>query len=129
MKAPKIFLRDTDLQHAPINLKTSDQLAVHPQSGASWEGFALEQVIRLAYPDSAFFLATHQGAEFDLLMFKGSQRIGVEFKRTDAPKMTQSMRIAQADLGLDALRVVYPGAHRYPLADGVEAVPLWALLP
>lgn len=128
VKAPKIYFRDTGLLHALMNLQTSAQLALHPQSGASWEGFALEQVIRLAKPDSAYFWATHQGAELDLLMFKGSQRIGVEFKRTDAPKLTQSMRIAQADLGLDALYVVYPGLQRYPLADGVEAVPLWALL-
>jgi predicted AAA+ superfamily ATPase len=62
-------------------------------------------------------------------MFKGQQRIGVEFKHTDAPKLTTSMRIAMQDLKLDALYVVYPGEHRYPLADGVEAVPLWALLP
>jgi hypothetical protein len=129
VKAPKIYFRDTGLLHALMNLQTSAQLALHPQSGASWEGFALEQVIRLAKPDSAYFWATHQGAELDLLMFKGSQRIGVEFKRTDAPKLTQSMRIAQADLGLDALYVVYPGLQRYPLTDGVEAVPLWALLP
>ena len=68
-------------------------------------------------------------AELDLLMFKGQQRIGVEFKRADAPRVTTSMRIAMHDLKLDALYVVYPGLHRYKLADRVEAVPLWAMLP
>ena len=68
-------------------------------------------------------------AELDLLMFKGQQRIGVEFKRADAPHVTTSMRIAMHDLKLDALYVVYPGLHRYKLADRVEAVPLWAMLP
>jgi uncharacterized protein len=89
----------------------------------------LEQVLRLAQPDQAYFWATHQGAELDLLMFKGSRRIGVEFKRADVPKLTTSMRIAIDDLKLDALYVVHPGLHRFALATGIEAVPLWAMLP
>ena len=86
-------------------------------------------MLRLAQPDQAWFWATHQGAELDLLMFKGTQRIGVEFKRADVPRLTPSMRIAMADLKLDALYVVHPGLHRFALADGIEAVPLWAMLP
>ena len=104
-------------------------LARHPKSGASWEGFALDQVLRIARPDQAYFWATHAGAELDLLMFKDARRVGVEFKRADAPHLTASMRIALQDLALDALYVVYPGERRYTLAPGVEAVPLSALLP
>ena len=129
VKAPKIYFRDTGLLHSLMAVKTLPHLLAHPLCGASWEGFALEQVLRIAKPDEAFFWATHQGAELDLLMFKGQQRIGVEFKRADAPKVTQSMRIAMQDLKLDALYVVYPGLHRYPMGEGVEAVPLWAVLP
>ncbi|HEY3047298.1 MAG TPA: ATP-binding protein [Polaromonas sp.] len=129
VKAPKIYFRDTGLLHALMGVKTVAELVTHPQSGASWEGFALEQILRIAQPDQAYFWATHQGAELDLLMFKGSQRIGVEFKRADAPRVTTSMRIAMSDLKLDALYVVYPGLHRFRLADGIEAVPLWAMLP
>lgn len=129
VKAPKIYFRDTGLLHALMGVKTLPDLLAHPQSGASWEGFALEQVLRIAQPDQAYFWATHQGAELDLLMFKGAQRVGVEFKRADAPRVTPSMRIAMNDLKLDALYVVYPGLHRYKLADGMEAVPLWAMLP
>jgi len=129
VKAAKIYFRDSGLLHALIGVQSIAQLVTHPQSGASWEGFALEQVLRIAQPDQAYFWATHQGAELDLLMFKGQQRIGVEFKRADAPHVTASMRIAMHDLKLDALYVVYPGLHRYKLADGVEAVPLWAMLP
>ncbi len=129
VKAPKIYFRDTGLLHALLGIKTVAELLTHPQSGASWEGFALEQVLRIARPDQAYFWATHQGAELDLLMFRGSQRIGVEFKRADAPRVTPSMRIAVSDLKLDALYVVYPGLHRFRLADGIEAVPLWAMLP
>lgn len=129
VKAPKIYFRDTGLLHALIGVQDVSELVTHPQSGASWEGFALEQVLRIALPDQAYFWATHQGAELDLLMFKGNQRIGVEFKRADAPRVTTSMRIAMNDLKLDALYVVYPGMHRYKLADRIEAVPLWAMLP
>jgi len=129
VKAPKIYFRDTGLLHALMGVSTLPELLVHPRCGASWEGFALEQVLRLAKPDEAYFWATHQGAELDLLMIKGRQRVGVEFKRADAPKVTPSMRIAMHDLKLDALYVVYPGAHRFNLTGGVEAVPLWALMP
>ena len=129
VKAPKIYFRDTGLLHFLMGIQSLPQLLAHPQSGASWEGFALEQVLRIAQPDQAYFWATHQGAELDLLMFKNGQRVGVEFKRADAPRLSTSMRIAMQDLKLDALYVVYPGLHRYKLADKVEAVPLWAMLP
>ncbi len=129
VKSPKIYFRDTGLLHALMGVSNLPALLVHPQCGSSWEGFALEQVLRLAKPDEAYFWATHQGAGLDLLMLKGRQRIGVEFKRADVPKVTASMRIACDDLKLDALYVVYPGDVRFKLADGVEAVPLWAVLP
>ena len=129
VKAPKIYFRDTGLLHALMGVKTLTELLMHPHHGASWEGFALEQILRAAQPDEAFFWATHQGAELDLLMLRGQQRVGVEFKRTDTPRITPSMRIALQDLKLDILYVVYPGLHRYKLSDHVEVVPLWALLP
>lgn len=129
VKAPKIYFRDSGLFHALIGVQDLLQLIMHPQSGASWEGFALEQVLRIAQPDQAYFWATHQGAELDLLMFQGQRRIGVEFKRVDAPRVTPSMRIAADDLKLDAFYVVYPGTQRYRMGDGIEAVPLWAMLP
>ncbi len=129
VKAPKIYFRDTGLLHALMGVTTLPDLLTHPRCGASWEGFALEQVLRLAKPDAAHFWATHQGVELDLLMFKGVQRIGVEFKRADVPRITRSMRTAIDDLKLDALYVVYPGEQRFRLMEGVEAVPLWALLP
>jgi len=124
VKAPKIYFRDTGYLHALLGIREAAELIRHPKSGASWEGFALEQVLRLAQPDDAYFWATHQGAELDLLMFKHGKRVGVEFKRVDAPGLTPSMRIAMADLKLDVLYVVYPGDRRYRLAERVEAVPL-----
>ena len=129
VKAPKIYLRDTGLLHELLGIADPQALHLHPKSGASWEGFALDQVLRIARPDEAYFRATHAGAELDLLMFKDGRRVGVEFKRADAPTMTLSMRIAMQDLALDVLYVVYPGTRRYALAPGAEAVPLRSLLP
>ena len=129
VKSPKIYFRDTGLLHALMGVTDLPDLLAHPRCGASWEGFALEQVLRLARPDEAYFWGTYQGAELDLLMMRGTRRIGVEFKRADVPMVTRSMRTAIDDLKLDALYVVYPGEHRYTLLEGVEAVPIWALLP
>ena len=128
VKAPKIYFRDPGYLHALLGIREAAELLRHPKSGASWEGFALEQVLRLTLPDDAYFWATHQGAELDLLMFKFGKRVGVEFKRVDAPSLTPSMRIAMRDLGLDALYVVYPGNRRYLLADRIEVVPLSAFV-
>ncbi len=128
VKAPKIYFRDSGLLHTLMGVPDMQALLLHPRSGASWEGFALEQVLRVAAPDEAYFWATHNGAELDLLLFKNGQRVGVEFKRADAPGVTASMKIAMQDLQLHRLYVVYPGTLRYTLASGMEAVPLAALV-
>jgi hypothetical protein len=124
VKAPKVYFRDSGLLHTLMGVRSQAELLHHPRLGASWEGYALEQVLRLARPDAAYFWATHTGAELDLLMFKHGKRVGVEFKHVDAPTLTRSMGIAFSDLALDALYVVYPGSRRYALADRMEAVPL-----
>jgi uncharacterized protein len=128
VKAPKVYVRDTGLLHELLGIEDGPALQRHPKSGASWEGFALDQVLRIARPDEAWFWATHGGAELDLLMVKNGRRVGVEFKRADAPGSTRSMREALKDLELDALYVVYPGDRRYRLADRIEVVPLAALV-
>lgn len=129
VKAPKVYLRDSGLLHELLGIADPGALARHPKCGASWEGFALDQVLRIARPDEAYFWGTHAGAELDLLMFKDGRRVGVEFKRSDAPQLTPSMRIAMQDLALDELYVVYPGDRRYSLGQRVTAVPLAAVLP
>ena len=129
VKAPKVYLRDSGLVHELLGISDADALLRHPKCGASWEGYALDQVLRVAQPDESWFWATHGGAELDLLMIKDGRRIGVEFKLSDAPTLTPSMRVALQDLALEHLYVVYPGRRRYALADRVEAVPLTALWP
>ncbi len=124
VKAPKVYVRDTGLLHALLGIANQRDLEHHPKVGASWEGYAVEEILKALQPDEAYFWATHQGAELDLLLFKRGRRIGIECKRADAPVLTPSMRIALADLRLDELRVVYPGTKHYSLAKKVEVWPL-----
>jgi uncharacterized protein len=123
VKAPKVYLRDSGILHSLLQVESAAALQMHPKLGASWEGFVLEQVLHHARPTQAYFWATHQGAELDLLMFKHGRRVGVEIKRADAPQLTPSMRIALADLKLDRLLVIYPGHKAYPLAPAVDVIP------
>jgi len=124
VKAPKVYLRDTGLLHALLGITNRRDLEHHPKVGASWEGYAVDEVLKAVRPDDAYSWATHSGAELDLLLFKDNRRIGIECKRADAPTLTPSMRIALADLKLDQLNVLYPGDRRYPLARNVEVIPL-----
>ena len=124
VKSPKIYLRDTGLLHYLLGIKSAGELALHPRLGASWEGYAIEEIIKSAQPDEVYFWATYSGAELDLLLIKDQQRIGVECKRMDAPKLTPSMRTAMQDLGLDKLIVVYPGSQPYALSEGIAVMPL-----
>jgi predicted AAA+ superfamily ATPase len=124
VKAPKIYVRDSGLLHVLLGIGSRHDLEMHPKVGGSWEGYVVEEVLKALQPEEAYFWATHQGAELDLLLFKNGKRIGVECKRSDAPVLTPSMRIALADLHLDRLHVLYPGTRRYSLAKNVEVVPL-----
>ena len=124
VKSPKIYFHDTGLLHSLLGIHTEQELALHPRSGASWEGYVIEETIKATKPEEAYFWATHAGAELDLLLIKNGRRIGIECKRMDAPRLTPSMRTALADLKLDQLFVLYPGLHPYPLAEKIEATPI-----
>jgi uncharacterized protein len=124
VKAPKVYVRDSGLLHALLGIANQRDLEHHPKVGASWEGYAVEEILKALRPDDAYYWATHNGAELDLLLFQGGRRIGVECKRTSAPTLTPSMRTALHDLKLAALYVVYPGEKRYKLSSKIEALPL-----
>ena len=127
VKSPKIYLRDSGLLHQLLGLASEKALLSHPKVGASWEGFAIEQILAAEPHDEAWFWATHQGAEIDLILRRGEKLLGVEFKRADAPRMTASIHTAINDLKLERVAVVYPGAVRYAITERVEAVPLRAV--
>jgi uncharacterized protein len=124
VKTPKVYVRDSGLLHSLLGITNQRDLESHPKVGASWEGYAVEEVLKSFRPDEAYYWATYQGAELDLLLFKNGKRIGIECKRADAPTLTPSMRIALADLKLDHLYVLYPGDRAYSLGKKVEVVPL-----
>ncbi len=124
VKAPKVYVRDTGLLHHLLGIDTAKALVSHPKLGASWEGFVIEQILMTEPHDVAYFWATHQGAEIDLILRRGDRLLGVECKRADAPRLTPSIRIALEDLGLERIAVIYPGNKRFPLSDNVDAIPL-----
>jgi len=129
VKSPKVFVRDAGLLHALLGIETRRDLLDHPRVGASWEGLAIEEAVRLlrAAPGEFHFWGTHAGAELDLLFVRGRERLGFEIKRSPSPGLTPSMRIALADLRLRRLLVVHSGTRRYPLGARTEAVPLAGL--
>lgn len=127
VKSPKIYVRDSGLLHQLLGIDRLKSLLTHPKLGASWEGFVIEQILHVAPHDEAFFWATHQKAEIDLILRRGSELFGVDCKRTDTPRLTPSIRIALDDLGLERVTIVYPGVQRFPLSDRVEAVPIGVL--
>ncbi len=124
VKAPKVYVRDSGLLHDLLGIRSESELLGHPRSGASFEGFAIEQVLAIVPHDEAYFWATHAGAELDLLLQIGPKRLGIEIKRSDAPTLTPSMRTALADLDLERLIVLYPGERSYSLAEGVDVMPV-----
>ena len=124
VKAPKIYLRDSGLLHALLQLTTVAELQSHPNLGASWEGFALEQVIGTLGSRDVYFWATHGGAELDLLVRSAGKHYGFEFKYADAPGSSRSMHVAIEDLRLEHLWLVYPGHQEYSLDDKISVLPI-----
>ena len=124
VKSPKVYVRDTGLLHALLGIPSQQDLSGHPKIGASWEGFVIDQIIaQLRLQTSEYyFWRTYQGAELDLLVVRGRQRIGFEIKRTSAPAITPSMHTALADLKLDSINVVHVGVHSFPMAKHIRAV-------
>ena len=124
VKSPKIYIRDSGLLHSLLGITSEKSLLTNPKIGASWEGFVIEQILSREPHDHAFFWATHQKAEIDLILQKDTTLFGVEIKRTDSPRLTPSIKNAISDLGLEKVVIVYPGTKRFPISDRVEAVPL-----
>lgn len=123
-RSPKAYVRDSGMLHALLDVESAEELANHPKVGASFEGFAIEQILTRAGDRRAFHWRAEGGAELDLLILKNGRRHGFEIKRTARPRVTRSMRVALSDLGLTRLFVVYPGTERYELDERIEALPV-----
>ena len=123
VKAPKVYLRDSGLLHTLLDIPDEAALFAHPRVGASWEGFVVEQVLRVLRVSDAWFWGAHSGGEVDLLVRHGGRRIGFEAKFNEAPKLSRSMRQVVDLLALDHLFVLCPTRAEYPLAERVTVLP------
>lgn len=126
VKRPKIYFRDSGIFHHLIGIENMDQLLRNPKLGASFEGFAMEQIIRKfnKRSEDCFYWGIHQEGELDLFLNDKGRRLGFEFKYSDAPSLTSSMKKAKAYLRLDKLFVIYPGNKQYKLSENIEVCPL-----
>jgi len=124
VKSTKMYIRDTGIFHALLDIKNHAELLVNPKLGASWESFAIEQIIwaHRANAEDCYFWASHQGAELDLLIIKDNKRLGFEIKFNSSPKLTKSMQIIMENLSLDKFIVIYPGAIDYPLTKDISVM-------
>jgi predicted AAA+ superfamily ATPase len=126
VKRPKLYLSDSGMLHSLLGIEGNNSLITHPKIGASWEGFAMECMLRSINKSvrETYFWATHAGAELDLCWQHGGKNWGVEFKYGDAPGMTTSMKIAVNDLSLERLWVIYPGNKSYSLGNRIHVIPI-----
>lgn len=125
VKSPKVYIRDSGILHTLLDI-SSTQLLKHPKLGASFEGYALEEIIKKLHERETqiYFWRTEKGAELDLLVIKGDKRYGFEFKFSDSPKITASMRISLQDLQLEHLTVITPGDRIYKIDSNITTVGL-----
>jgi uncharacterized protein len=129
VRSPKIYVRDSGVLHALLELETWNDIVGHPVAGASWEGFVIANLASSAGRWTPYFYRTEDGAEIDLLLTRaGRPDIAVEVKRASAPDTAKGFRLATNDLKVKKRYVVYPGSERYPMGDGVIATPLAELL-
>lgn len=130
IKSPKIYLTDSGILHALLNITGIRDLENHPKLGASWEGFVINQVIRQlgARSEECYFWGTHAGSELDLIIVSGRWRLGFEVKRSSSPRLTPSMRNALKDLKLRSLDVIHAGEQTFGLAERIRAVAFSRLL-
>lgn len=130
VKAPKVYLKDSGLLHSLLRIGSQAELERHVKVGASWEGFAIEQLLHHlgARSGEYFSWGTYSGAELDLFVLRGQRRLGFEIKRTSSPAVTRSMHIALEDLDLTRLDVIHAGDRTYPLAKRIRALAFSRLL-
>jgi predicted AAA+ superfamily ATPase len=123
VKTPKVYVRDSGLQHLLLGVTSVDDLIGHPGAGASWEGFVIEQICNSLRPGSAVsFYRTSAGAELDLVVESGARRVGYEIKFSSAPRVSRGFWQACSDLAIDRAYVVAPVRESWPLAENVDVI-------
>lgn len=126
VKTPKLYIRDAGIYHSLLSIRSYDDLLSNTHIGQSWEGFALEEVTKILSirSEECYFWSTHQQAELDLFINLNGKRIGFEFKTSDRPSVTKSMRSAMGYLKLDQLFIVTPVEETFLLEEKVTVLAL-----
>ena len=126
VKTPKVYIRDSGITHALLNLTNMDDLLGHPVVGASWEGFVVENLLScLPVGATPWFYRTSAGAEIDLVIERNRQQTyAIEIKRSLAPTLSKGFYLGCEDIGATRRFVVYPGTERYPIANAVTVISL-----
>ena len=129
VKAPRVYLRDSGLLHCLLDIRSTEDLESHPKVGASFEGFAIHELMAHldAQPEECSFWRAHTGAEVDLLIVRGRERLAFEIKRTTTPRTTRSMHTAIEDLRLERLDVIHLGRDTHLLPDRIRAGSIFRL--
>ena len=130
VKAPKVYIRDSGITHALLNLQNYNDLLGHPVAGGSWEGFVIENILSVA-PDHVipFYYRTSNGAEIDLVLeFSSKEKWAIEIKRNSAPTLSKGFYIAQQDIQPDRSFVVYAGQDKFPMAGNITAISLAGIM-
>lgn len=131
VRSPKVYVRDSGIVHALLEIAGQEQLLGHPVVGPSWEGFVIENILTvLPKGSNAFFYRTSAGAEIDLLLEFGPKKVwAVEVKRSiGSPQPSKGFHLACDDVRASRRFVVYPGDERYRMHAHTEALPLPAML-
>jgi predicted AAA+ superfamily ATPase len=128
-KAPKVYVRDSGLVHALLNIETNDDLLSHMVVGARWEGFCIETILACApVGATGYFYRTSGGAAIDLLLaWPGGDLWAIEVKRSSAPKVERGFYSACDDLNPSQKWLVYPGPEAYPISADIQAISLQGL--
>ncbi len=128
VKSPKVYVRDSGLLHYLLGLRDVNDLLGHPSIGASWEGFVVEQVFgQLPAGAQVSFYRTAAGAELDLVVETGKQKLGFEIKFSSTPKVTKGFWSACTDVGVSRAYVVAPVLEGWPMAESVDVITPTAL--
>lgn len=125
VRSPKIYIRDSGIVHALLNLTTLDDVLSHPVVGASWEGFVIENLLScLPTGATPWFYRTSAGAEIDLVIEQGSKKFAIEIKRSSAPNLSKGFHLGCEDIGATKRFIVYSGKERFPVTKEVTAISL-----
>lgn len=126
VRSPKIYVRDSGITHALLNITEYNELLGHPVVGGSWEGFVIENILSVAPSGvQSFYYRTQAGAELDLILeFSGKEKWAIEIKRSSSPMVSKGFHIACDDINPQKRYVVYSGADQFSLGNGVTAISL-----